>query len=398
MLLLGFLYRTLLFYTLSNGYLFWSLYRVSGRRRWVFLTLPWFLLMGFFPVVFMMLPPGKAQLVLGRLGTVWLAPAFFGLMVFLTLDGIRLALWALGKLRPGKPLPRPRRSRVRVAVILFCACLFAYGLHEARSLKVTSLELATAKLPPNMERLRLVFASDLHIGPQTGLAMLRNTVGTILAQRPDVILLGGDILDDALQGTTADSAELARLRAPLGVYAVLGNHDAFGDHARAVAFLQGAGITVLSPGRVSAGPLTILGVDDPRVMRQKGLESELPALLRGLDKERFTVLLDHRPVMRPEALGTVDLQLSGHSHGGQIIFLKPLMLAAFGTREGLNSYAAEGGTSLLFVTTGTGFSKLPVRILMPPEIVVIDLVPLSAPSARSVPDASGGRGMAPRTP
>ncbi len=375
-----FLPRTLLFYIVSHVYLFRRFHRLLGKRRVFFAALPLFALMGLFPYVFHLLPEGAVRHLFGVAGTFWLPAAFFCLIVFVAADALSLLAMAFrGRFPAGAMLFFSRRRYVALLALL-AACLYGYGAFEAHSLRVTPLELVTDKLPPGAS-VRIVFASDLHIGPQTGTAMLGATVDLMLAQQPDLILLGGDLFDDAFQGTEADIRELRRLAAPLGVFAVLGNHDSFGGFRHAVDTIAASGVTLLSDEIVDAGPVRIVGVDDPDVTAQKngGATDVKHAafvaqnLLRRGPGGRFTILLDHRPDIAASTVGLFDLKLSGHSHGGQIIMLKPLLEAAYGTPTGFSVHRSEAGTSVLFVTTGTGFSKLPIRFFVPPEIVLVDV-------------------------
>lgn len=379
-----FLPRTLLYYMLSHGYLYSALLRHTKKRRLVLAAFPFFVVMGLFPYIHGLLPDGSmAQKIFARTGAVWQPLAFFCLLAVLGKD-----LSALGgrlgrgrSTRSGKPLS-PAARRKLLLLLLVCAGLYAYGLHEAHDLKVRRLELPLSA-HAGAQRLRIVFAADLHIGPQTGISFLRRTVAAINAQQPDIILLGGDILDDALQGTSADRDALRQLRARLGVFAVLGNHDAFGGHERALAFVESCGIRVLADELLPLGPLALLGIDDPDVRAQKGnTDVDVAALAAGRPCGSLLVLLTHRTHLLPGSVGHFDLQLSGHTHGGQIGIVEPLLKRTYGTPTGLSRHTSEAGESLVYVTTGVGFSKLPIRLGAPPEIVVIDLAPAAADAAR----------------
>lgn len=402
---LYFFYRTVLFYVLQHAYLFWRFRPFWQERALLRLLAPiWFVCMGLFPLIFLWLPPdSEAQRVFARVGGIWQPVAYFCLLAFLFLDALRLGVWlkrrfsaGFGARRSGEPagsapdaetsgragrfaalaegLP-PVLRRPALVLIALGAVFFAYGLYEAGNVRLTRLEVVTDKLPPGRDRLRLAFASDLHLSPRLGEEYLRRVVDMLLAQKPDCILLGGDILDDAMQGTPAVFQELGRLRAPLGAFAVLGNHEAFGDAARPAGELRRAGLNVLAGQEASAGPLRIVGVDDPVVAAQQNASTDDPMpVLRRADPGRFTLLLDHRPVVRPESVGLFDLQLAGHSHGGQIFILAPLMRARYGAPTGLSSHGSGAEKSLLLITSGVGWSKLPIRLLVPPEVVIIDLV------------------------
>lgn len=375
-----FLPRTLLYYMLSHGYLYGALLRHTKKRRLALAAFPFFLVMGLYPYIHGLLPDGSAaQKLFARAGTVWQPLALFCLLTVLTRDMGTLC-GRLGRGRSPRTPLSPTARRNLLVLLLACAGLYAYGLHEAHDLKVRRLELPllTSDGP---ERLRLVFAADLHIGPQTGTPFLRRFVEAVNAQAPDLILLGGDILDDSVQGTTADRDALRQLRSRLGVFAVLGNHDAFGGHERARAFVDSCGIRVLSDELLPLGPLTLLGIDDPDVRAQKGnTDVDVAALVAGRPSAAPVVLLTHRPNLLPDSVGHFALQLSGHTHGGQIGLVEPLLVRAYGTPTGLSRHRSTAGESLLYVTTGVGFSKLPIRLGAPPEIVVIDLVASAAAS------------------
>lgn len=364
-----FLFRTVCFFALEHAYLFQRLYALTGKRC-LYLA-PWFLLMGFFPLVLLALVPDSAAYqVLRRLVAFWQPLAYFGLLVFLARDLARLGAWALR--RP--PRNSPAGTKRSALLLLAAALIFAYGLYEARHPRLTHLSLYTDKLPPHSGELRLAFVADLHVGAHFGTARLGENIDRILKEQPDLILLGGDILDDAMQGSPEDMAQFARLRAPLGVFAVLGNHDAFGNAARPAALLRQAGLNVLDGKLVKAGPLSLVGVDDPDVSAQRGLSTHDPMpLLRQADQNSYRILLAHRPDIWPQSPGLFDLQLSGHSHGGQIALFEPLMRALYGSPSGLSSHHGNGQQSLLYITNGLGFSKLPIRLGRPPEILMITL-------------------------
>lgn len=375
-----FLPRTLLYYMLSHGYLYHALLRHTKKRRLVLAAFPFFAVMGLFPYIHGLLPDGSmAQKLCARAGVVWQPLAFGCLLAVLGKD-----MFTLGRRLGRSRFPHwekslsPAARRKLPALLLACAVLYAYGISEAHSLRIRHLELPLAAAS-GTEKLRIVFAADLHIGPQTGLSFLQRTVNAINDQAPDIILLGGDILDDALQGTSADREALRQLQARLGVFAVLGNHDAFGGHEHALDFVRSCGIRVLADEMLPLGPLTLLGIDDPDVRAQKGnKDADVAALTAGRPSGVPLVLLTHRPRLLPDSVGHFDLQLSGHTHGGQIGLVEPLLKRAYGTPTGLSRHSSPAGESLLYVTTGVGFSKLPIRLGATPEIVVIDIVPPAA--------------------
>ncbi|MDL2315852.1 metallophosphoesterase [Desulfovibrio sp. OttesenSCG-928-A18] len=379
----SFIYRTLAYYFLAHAYVFWSLWRVlasgSRLRAVLWLLLPFFLAMGLFPLCFRLMSGWPVQRAFAMLGMYWQPAVFFSLLAFVVWDCFRVAAWGLRRLFRSLAGLRVGRG-LAAALLLLAALLYGYGLYEARVLRVTHIELRTSKLPPGHKGLRLAFVADIHLGPQLYRDLASSMVAKIAEYKPDCILLGGDILDDADQGTDENVQLLRGLKAPLGVYAVLGNHDAFGDAQKSADFLKRSRVTLLSPGRVTTGPLLIAGVDDPRVSRQKGKPTYNPMpLLPKPGAKNYTIMLAHQPVLKKAGIGRFDLQLSGHTHGGQLFFLRPLIESSFGTRTGLSTHSSQAGESTLYVTRGVGYSKLPIRLLTPPELVIIDLLPEPRP-------------------
>ncbi len=255
---------------------------------------------------------------------------------------------------------------------------FGYGLWEVRQLTVEHLRVPVAGLPAGTKRVRLVMIADVHLGLMVGRDRLTRIAAVVAAQKPDVILSAGDLVDGSLveDGRTL-AGVLAGLKAPLGKYAVLGNHEFYVGVPASLAFLRRAGFVVLRGQMVSPGGLfNLAGVDDPGHGNVTSGEGTLLARGRpGLP----TVLLKHRPRVSPEARGHFDLMLSGHTHKGQIFPYSLLTRIAYPHLAGL--YPAEGG-GILYVSRGTATWGPPIRVLARPEVTVIDLVPLFAARGR----------------
>jgi hypothetical protein len=168
------------------------------------------------------------------------------------------------------------------------------------------------------------------------------------------------------------AAMLAELNPPLGKFAITGNHEFYAGIGQSERFLKAAGFTLLRNERLNvAEQLYIVGVDDPAVRRRnqtKGDDEE--SLLAGLSRERFTLLLKHRPTVETESLGKFDLQLSGHTHGGQIFPFHLITRLFYPREDGL--HRLEKG-SVLYISRGTGTWGPPMRFLSPPEVTVFEL-------------------------
>lgn len=373
----SFLLFTLSAYLVGNSYIFLRLYAAFGRNPRFLATLPWFVCMGLWPLVLRLASGHQGiQDALYWAGNIWLPFGVSVLLLFLAVDGLGVCIWIVNRFRAA-PLRAPfRTARAAWVILLLSLLLCGYGLYEAHTIRAVHVVLPTSKLPEGKTRLRLVFFSDVHLGSWIGPEMLRRVTDCIAAQQPDILLMGGDLLDGSPMKGRAEEPDLLRgLRAPYGRFAVMGNHEAYFGIAESVRFFERAGLTLLRRQAVEAGGITIIGVDDPRVSAAEGSVNDDPLpLLEGADQSRFILLLDHRPRIREKSIGLFDLQLSGHSHGGQIWPGKWLVRWLYGTPNGLSFHSGPKGSSAVFVTTGTGFARMPMRFLVPPEVVVIDLV------------------------
>jgi predicted MPP superfamily phosphohydrolase len=255
------------------------------------------------------------------------------------------------------------------------------GWIEPRRLVVRRLELRLPHWPATLDGLRAGVLTDLHAGvPHARLPAIQRAVAALNAAEPDVHLLLGDYLDasqilrrDIAPQTVADA--LARLRSPLGTFAVLGNHD-----WRAAGYdmwhaLVRAGIDVLEDRAVrlhsSAGAFWLAGLGD---LRYRG--ANVQRALADVPPGEPVVVLAHDPDLFPHVPGRVSLTLSGHTHGGQVAIpalRRPLLPSAYGERYA-RGLVVEHGRHLL-VSSGIGTSGLPVRLFAPPEVLVLTLRP-----------------------
>jgi uncharacterized protein len=248
---------------------------------------------------------------------------------------------------------------------------------EPRRLVVRREELTLPGWPSALDGLRVGVMTDLHSGmPHAGLDAIERAADTLAAERPDVVCLLGDFIDRrALFARPFDAEALATRLAPLaaaprGLYAVLGNHDWYAGARRIAAALFEIGIPVLEDDAQRAGDgLWIAGVGDFRV---RG--ANVSRALARVPADDAVVLLSHDPDVFPSVPGRVALTLSGHTHGGQVgipFLRRPFVPSHYGERY-VHGHVEEGGRHL-FVSSGVGTSGIPVRLLMPPEVVILSL-------------------------
>ena len=278
----------------------------------------------------------------------------------------------------------PHSERAAAALGAAAALSLSYMLYESQWLRVVERDLALADLPPDLEGFTIVQLSDLHAGsrPSFNLRVIRKAVEATRRIAPDLIVITGDLVSG--ESRLADLyAELRRLPASRGVYAVLGNHDhghmkLLKSPAACLSGLAGAGVRLLSDECVSLAvgdaTLQVCGVDD--VQHGHGDAARVRA---ALDRSPGTVrlLLSHYAEVAADLeAGDVALVLSGDTHGGQICVPAPvaggrIMLSQPRARFREGFYTVGG--SLVYVTRGVGTSFLPFRLLCRPEIVVFRL-------------------------
>ncbi|KGN30144.1 hypothetical protein N802_09735 [Knoellia sinensis KCTC 19936] len=291
-----------------------------------------------------------------------------------------LAVAQLGALVLWLATPREVRSgRVRgwnraTAGLVVVAALgvTAYGVVAATNPTITRTTHTSAELPEEFDGTTVALVTDLHAGVVHGADFARKVVEDVNAAEPDLIVLSGDVVDAPFERHRADIAPLAGLRAPLGVFAVTGNHEMYtGTTAEWVAEWKRLGITVLANESevvtVRDAAIAVAGVHD---MEGEGeFAPDADRALAGTD-ETFTLYVAHQPRMASESRDRgVDLQLSGHTHGGQVW---PFDLFVPLQQPMLEGHAVVDGVPVI-TSRGAGTWGPPVRVAASPEIPLITL-------------------------
>jgi len=272
-----------------------------------------------------------------------------------------------------------RRSLLGLAAAAGAVAGYAFW-SEPRRQVVRRVRLALPEWPNELDGLRVGVLSDLHAGgPHVDERRVAAVVEAMNRQSVDLVALLGDFVDPEVRlgepvAPESVAARLRALKAPLGAFAVLGNHDwAYGGERMGEA-LRGCGIAVLEDKAMELRPrgetLWVAGVDDLRE-RNPNLEAALAPVPAGSP----VLLLSHDPDVFPTVPSRVSLTLSGHTHGGQVnlpLVRRHFIPSRFGDRYG-GGHVNEGGRHL-FVSRGVGSAGLPVRFLAPPEIAVLTLV------------------------
>ena len=312
---------------------------------------------------------------LEAVGMVW-SGVFFLLFSISIVHGVWNALMLLGGLlHPAFHAARltgPRVLAVEAALVL---AISIYSAFEAWQIRAEHVRLESPKLSADVPRVRIVLVSDIHLGGMVGRRRLARIARIVRATEPDLLVSAGDLVDADMRDAQELAGMLADLPAPFGKYAVTGNHEYYAGLSAALEFTRRAGFRVLADGvaRPCEG-LTLAGVNDRPahwVQTGEGERRDEQEVLRDAVAGDFVVLLKHRPLVEQESLPLMDLQLSGHTHRGQIFPFSLLVAAHYEYGHGLVQPAA--GTHL-YTSRGTGTWGPPMRFLSPPEVTVIDVI------------------------
>jgi hypothetical protein len=340
----------------------WLAAHLSPRTLIALLVLLWLS----FPAA-RLLAAGKLAFV-GRplefIGTTWVGVLFLLFVALLVADTLTLGGWILPRIAPSL------RGWAALGGLALALVALVQGL---RPPVVRDHEVTLPGLPPERDGLTLVVLSDLHLGSIIGERWLGALVAQVDHLHPDLVVIAGDLVDADLDQAVPLRATLQQLHAPLGVWAVLGNHDVYAGADGAARFAESAGISVLRNRTVEIVPgLHLAGIDDPATFRSlAGPDRRLAAAL-ARPHPGATILLAHTPdshTADEAAAAGVGLMLSGHTHGGQIWpfgFLVQQRYPLFTGRY-------EVGGMTLFVGRGTGTWGPRLRLWHPGEILRIRL-------------------------
>ena len=272
--------------------------------------------------------------------------------------------------------PRPRRRWLQTFSTMLQAALL-----EPRHIEITHQRIIIPKLPREFHGFRIAQLSDVHHSPFLSEAEIAAAVRQTNELRADLVALTGDYVSHSPDYIAGCARALGQLRAPLGVFAVLGNHDHWTDGAAVAAAFAGQGICVLDNENLrierDGAYIRLVGIDDLTVGRD-----DLQKALADTAPEETRVLLSHNPrIIREAARAGIELILSGHTHGGQINWRlltgredrKVRRWLQRPSRRFMRGHTQLGGTQL-YVNRGLGTVVVPLRYGCPPEITLLELV------------------------
>ncbi|NLW86261.1 MAG: metallophosphoesterase [Planctomycetes bacterium] len=298
----------------------------------------------------------------------WFLTAGVAMQIWTVLASLAARFWKpAGAVRLA---PRVQFFAAWAVVALFTAA----GLWEACDVRVEHVVVEVDRMPPGSDRIRIAQISDLHVGSVFCRQRLKAAVALLADLKPDIIVSTGDLVDGELHEIDHMAEDLFAVDAPLGKYAVLGNHEFYSGERNSLIFHQHAGFKVLRQQSVEPlEGLRIVGVDDPAAFRfTDGRFVDETAVLRGGRRDDVVVLLKHRPDVTRAAVGLFDIQLSGHTHGGQVLPFNWLIRIRHAFAPGGNIL---GDGSMLYVSRGTGTWGPPFRVFARPEVTLIEVRP-----------------------
>jgi predicted MPP superfamily phosphohydrolase len=385
--------RVLVFIAVALGLLgvihYYLWIRLARDPHW---PAPWGTVLSWFFVLAAVGMPAAAILSRGRTHTVagqvaiWSAYVWLGVMFLLfttvmVTDVGRLVAAIVRRVTATGGVDAERRTFIaRVAATSIAAVVFGLSALAVRSAlgraEVRRVRVRLARLPRAQHGLTIVQITDLHVGPTIGRAVVQDIVDRTNALMPDIVAITGDLVDGSVSQLRDAVAPLANLRARHGIFFVTGNHEYFSGAAAWLNELPSLGIRVLANERVSIGEgdasFDLGGIEDRSAHRYGGLspEAALARALDGRDPKRELVLLAHQPrsLLDAEPFG-VGLQISGHTHGGQIWPFGYLVRLQQRFWPGLHRH----GESQIYVSRGTGYWGPPMRLAEPSEITHLTL-------------------------
>ncbi|PKM80966.1 MAG: metallophosphoesterase [Firmicutes bacterium HGW-Firmicutes-14] len=322
------------------------------------------------------LPAGVAYW-MTLVGAYWLAAMFYFLLIIFALDSVRICIYVIGKVTgsvPGGFYNNPKLAAAAgLAVLITVAGIILYGTWNARNPVVTRYEISVPKQAGVLKQLHIVMISDSHLGEIIHNGRLNHMVEIINSLQPDIVLMPGDVIDENI-GPFVEQRMIdtfRKLNPPYGIYSVPGNHEYIGGHIdEAIHYLEEAGVKVLRDRRVKvADSFYVIGRDDRAGERFTGRKRRaLSELMEGIDRNLPVILLDHQPVNldEPAQLG-IDLQLSGHTHRGQLFPNHLITGRIYENDWGL----ITRGTLNVVVSSGVGTWGPPIRVGNKPEVVEI---------------------------
>jgi predicted MPP superfamily phosphohydrolase len=345
-----------------------SVFHFSGATQIIFIVL--FVVLILAPIIVRIaenLHLEESAKTIAYIGYLWMAFVFLFFFLSLSLDILKYLAGFFFSGAKSMPL-----HIIFFGIAAFLSfVLVVYGFFDAQKVRVKKLEIHTDHFLANDGRIRIVQISDVHVGLIIRQERLQALLDLVRQANPDILISTGDLLDGERDNVMAEMQRFVSIKPPFGKYAIMGNHEYYAGIKSSLEFTRKAGFEILRDDVRKVAGISIFGADDITAARL-GLQKDHRAFDELLSSNRdrgFVLLLKHQPFINEKE--NFNLQLSGHTHGGQIF---PFMFVVrFFFQKEYGSYQL-GENKLLYVSRGVGTWGPPVRVFAPPEITVIDLI------------------------
>ncbi len=304
--------------------------------------------------------------IIAYIGYIWMAFVFLFFFLSVIFDITRY-LYKLVGYGPDTA----HLNTIAFGLAVFLAFIFVvYGFFDARRIRVKNLEVHAEQVLANNGKIRIVQISDVHVGIIIREKRLEFILDKVREANPDILVSTGDLLDGEIDNMVPEAELLAVINPKYGKYAIMGNHEYYAGIKRSMEFTCNAGFVILRDEAVQVAGINIFGADDI-TGRRSGMTKDNPRFRKSLAErsDNFVLLLKHQPYV--DEREKFNLQLSGHTHGGQIFPFELVTRFFFSYNYG---YYELGKNRLLYVSRGAGTWGPPVRLFAPPEITVIDII------------------------
>jgi len=306
----------------------------------------------------------------------WMGFVFFFTFIGLGFDLLSFSVGTVEAYELGS-LKALNHSNSFVFISVLSFLFVAYSIAEASVIRSKRIRLFTDKIPSCLPPFRIAHISDVHLGAIVRGRRSKRIADVIKNEQPDMLVSTGDFVDASIDHIAPEAKVFASINTTCGKYAILGNHEWYHDKGNAFrSFAADSGFTLIGGGSVSVNShIDIFGVDDEA---GKACNTCIPSEYEILpesekDLNKYKILLKHRPEINPNTRDCFDLQLSGHTHGGQIFPFSFITRAKYPYMSGL--YTPEGSSkTLLYVSRGAGTWGPPMRLFSPPEVSIVEIV------------------------
>lgn len=307
-----------------------------------------------------------------RVGAFWLAFMLYFTLTLVLFDIVRLLNYFFNFL---PEITQTLRFKIGLFTVAFVSLIVLAGHINALNTRVREISLSIHKKVPGNREMKIIMASDIHLGALIGENREKRLVDIIINQKPDLVLLCGDLVDGDVGSALRKNLgrHIQEIKTPMGVYAIPGNHEYIGGIQKTIPYLESININILRDRTLTLpNGVQLVGRDD-RDNRRMGDENgrkSLKELMTNLDKSFPVIVMNHQPFNLDEAVNEgVDLHLSGHTHHGQLWPFNYITKAVFELSWG---YLKKGNTNF-YVSSGFGSWGPPVRLGNTPEVVVFNL-------------------------